>query len=348
MKDPFRLNKPDNFSIADSFHAREDFWLDPPYQRQSDVWPLEKRQFLIDSLLNGFDIPKIYLHEFYPSKMVKGHEYKYAVIDGKQRLSTIWSFRNSDFPLLDDFVYIRDESVSLAGLNFSQIRENYPVIADRFNGTTLPVVTIQTKEIELIEEMFSRLNEGVPLNAAEKRNTFGGPAPIAIRNLAKHKFFTKKLPFPNRRYRHLDLAAKFLFFADHNNEPWDSKKNYLDKFVRKCREDDDTARVSAAQDSATDVLDTMAGIFAPKDDLLRSIGMITIYYLLFAKRQDVSRTQLVGFEAEREENRQKAERDINEASYELLEFDRYTQSPNDSVAMKYRLKVLNDFVDHCD
>ena len=31
--------------------------------------------------------------------------------------------------------------------------------------------------------------------------------------------------------------------------------------------------------------------------------------------------------------------------YELLEFDRLTQSPNDGVAMKYRLKVLSDFLD---
>ena len=64
----FRLSKPDGFSIIGSFHEREAFWMDPPYQRQSDIWPPEKRKFLIDSLLNGFDLPKIYLHEFYPSK----------------------------------------------------------------------------------------------------------------------------------------------------------------------------------------------------------------------------------------------------------------------------------------
>ena len=35
----------------------------PPYQRESSVWSLEKQQLFIDSLLNGYDVPKIYLHD---------------------------------------------------------------------------------------------------------------------------------------------------------------------------------------------------------------------------------------------------------------------------------------------
>ena len=339
----FRLSKPDGFSIIGSFHEREAFWMDPPYQRQSDIWPPEKRKFLIDSLLNGFDLPKIYLHEFYPSKKMKGREYKYAVIDGKQRLSTIWQFRANDLPLSEDFIYLRDPSIKLANKTYDEIQKEYPVISDRFNGTTLPVITIQTEDTELIEEMFSRLNEGVPLNAAEKRNTFGGPAPLAIRRLAAHKFFSKKLPFTNHRYRHLDLAAKFLFFAAHNNEPRDSKKTYLDEFVKGCK-DNGIGRVQTARTAAATVLDTMSGTFVAGDELLRSVSMVTVYYLLFAKRADIKRKQLVDFESGRQKNREIAEKDFPKAKYELLEFDRLTQSPNDSVAMKYRLKVLNDFL----
>lgn len=62
--------------------------------------------------------------------------------------------------------------------------------------------------------MFSRLNEAVALNAAEKRNALGGPAPKAIRRVAMFPFFTKKLNISNKQYQHRDLAAKFLYFGE--------------------------------------------------------------------------------------------------------------------------------------
>jgi hypothetical protein len=38
--------------------------IDPDYQRNGDVWSIEKRQLLIDSILNDYDIPKLYFHVF--------------------------------------------------------------------------------------------------------------------------------------------------------------------------------------------------------------------------------------------------------------------------------------------
>jgi hypothetical protein len=40
--------------------------------------------------------------------------------------------------------------------------------------------------------MFSRLNEAVPLNAAEKRSAIGGPMALAIREISEHSFFNEK------------------------------------------------------------------------------------------------------------------------------------------------------------
>jgi hypothetical protein len=52
------------------------------------------------------------------------------------------------------------------------------------------------------------------------------------------------------------------------------------------------------------------------------------------------RARLVAFEQAREENRVTAEADLKKANYELIEFDGFTQSPNDEIAMQYRLRVL--------
>jgi len=89
----------------------------------------------------------------------------------------------------------------------------------------------------MIEEMFSRLNEAAPLTAPEKRNAYGGPLPRLIRKLATKPFFTKNLPFRNKRYRHFDLATRFLLAED--------KKGVVDakKYSPSSQRDNDSATV---------------------------------------------------------------------------------------------------------
>jgi hypothetical protein len=73
---------------------------------------------------------------------------------------------------------------------------------------------------------------------------------------------------------------------------------------------------------------------------------VVLYYDLFRLAhqqgwgQEVTRRRLVDFERAREANSKKAEQDITKANYDLIEFDRYAQSPNDGYAIKFRLKVL--------
>jgi hypothetical protein len=55
----------------------------------------------------------------------------------------------------------------------------------------------------------------------------------------------------------------------------------------------------------------------------------------------MTRPALIDFENTRRRNREIAEVDIARADYDLLEFDRYTQSPNDAVALRFRLGVLD-------
>jgi hypothetical protein len=50
------------------------------------------------------------------------------------------------------------------------------------------------------------------------------------------------------------------------------------------------------------------------------------------------------FEEQRRGNREKAEANLAEADYSLIEFDRYTQSPNDGIALRYRLGVMDRLV----
>lgn len=323
---------------------RDSIQTDPEYQREGDIWTVEKRQLLVDSILNGYDIPKIYFHKFSRPKKIKGASKSFSIVDGKQRLLSIWQFIDGEYPLSDSFEYFADPSVKAGGLTYSELGSKYPRLKLRFDSYPLSIITIETDDVELIEDMFSRLNEAVPLSAAEKRNAFPGPIPKQIRSLAKTQFFTKHLPFSNSRYRHFDLAAKFLL-TEEVDKIADTKKAYLDAFARRWKDKPDSkARALASQ--VSNVSSQMEQCFVKEDPLLRSVGMVSLYYHLFriAKKEGwsklLSRKALTSFEEERQKNRTKAEKDIANADYDLLEFDRLVQSPNDAFAMTARLRVI--------
>lgn len=344
MTTSFEITILRNSTIWLLYRMRDRIQLDPEYQRLSDIWTMDKRQLLIDTILNDFDVPKLYLHKFRKPFEKNGKTFDYAIIDGKQRLESIWSFIDGKIALADDFEYFKDDKIKAGGMKYMELGQAHPDLKAQFDGFSLSTVCIETNDIEVIEEMFSRLNEAATLTAAEKRNAYGGPLPAAIRQLAKEKFFAASLPFPNKRYRHYDLAAKFLL-AEHDKKVVDTKKVYLDKFVERFK-GQPRQKMPSFFKNTKETTDLMAQIFTKNDSLLRQVGMVMLYYHLFRLAQvqvwedKITRKRLLDFEMLREENRVKAEANLEKADYDLIEFDKYAQSPNDGYAIKFRLKVL--------
>ena len=71
--------------------------LDPPYQRKS-VWTYQDKQFFLDTILNNYPCPAVYLQK---ENTDKGPLYN--VVDGKQRLSTILDFHDGKIKLSKKF-----------------------------------------------------------------------------------------------------------------------------------------------------------------------------------------------------------------------------------------------------
>ena len=340
----FEIASLHNSSVWALYRMRDRVQLDPEYQRLSDIWTLDKRQLLIDTILNGFDVPKIYFHKFQEPHKRKAKAHDFAIIDGKQRLETMWSFLDGKIALADDFKYFKNSSVDAGGMKYGELGKAYPDLKNQFDTFLLTVISIETDDLEMIEEMFSRLNEAAPLTAPEKRNAYGGPLPVAIKKLAAQAFFTKHLPFPNKRYRHFDLATKFLL-AEHEGKVVDTKKAYLDDFVEGFKKRSRT-KMPGFLKPAEKTVGEMASVFTNKDTLLRQVGMVTVYYHLFRLARSggwlnqITRKRLLEFDKRREANREVAEKDLTKADYDLIEFDRYAQSPNDAGAVKFRLRVM--------
>ena len=72
--------------------------LDPPYQRRS-VWTPKDKRFFIDTILNNYPAPPIFLHK----TLDDNGRATYHVVDGKQRLNTIIDFANNKIRIPDDF-----------------------------------------------------------------------------------------------------------------------------------------------------------------------------------------------------------------------------------------------------
>ena len=72
--------------------------LDPPYQRRS-VWSPRDRRYFIDTILNNYPAPPIFLHK----TLDENGRSTYHVVDGKQRLQTIIMFRDNKLAIPDDF-----------------------------------------------------------------------------------------------------------------------------------------------------------------------------------------------------------------------------------------------------
>ena len=340
----FEITELRSSTVWSLYRMRDRIQLDPLYQRLSNIWTPDNRQLLIDTILNDFDIPKLYLHKFNETLRRGGKSYDFAIIDGKQRLETMWAFIDGNIALAEDFEYFKDSNVKAGNMTYSELGREYPDLKVQFDSFQLSAICVETDELEMIEEMFSRLNEAAPLTAPEKRNAYGGPLPMAIRKLANESLFTQAIPFPNKRYRHFDLATKFLL-AEHEGKVVDTKKAYLDKFVESFADQPRSTMPTFLKRAQRNVRH-MADVFTQKDPLLRQVGIVVVYYHLFRVAHEqgwqhrIARKRLADFEKRREANRELAEQGLTKADYDLIEFDRYAQSPNDGYAIRFRLRIL--------
>ena len=94
--------------------------FDPPYQRDMNVWDIEQKSFLLDTIFKNFPIPPIFLEQKIDSDTGITN---YDVIDGKQRLSTIIGFINNERPLPKEFGNDIYGNNIINGLSFNEIKK---------------------------------------------------------------------------------------------------------------------------------------------------------------------------------------------------------------------------------
>src|SRR5437588_7842329 len=80
-----------NMTVAEYCAAmqRNEIIVNKDYQRSDQVWPDVAQSFLIESILLGFPIPKIYLHSITDLKTRRTIK---EIVDGQQRSRAIFDY----------------------------------------------------------------------------------------------------------------------------------------------------------------------------------------------------------------------------------------------------------------
>lgn len=138
--------------------------LSPGFQRKS-VWTLSDRRGLIQSIVEGYPLPSIFLYQ----RDREDGGLVYDVIDGKQRLETIFMFTKQGRFKRDWFDVRLDLGDGLAWYDWTLLQRRHPRLAAAIHAYKIQTVEIQG-DLPAIIDLFVRINStGKRLTSGEKR-----------------------------------------------------------------------------------------------------------------------------------------------------------------------------------
>ncbi len=202
--------------------------LSPEFQRR-DIWPLDKRSRFIESIIMNVPIPPVFLGE---------DEYgSYVVLDGRQRLTSLYEFLKNGFKLRGLKVW---EELNSLSFNDLERRKLAKTLTRRFVPA---VVILKESTPEVKYDVFDRLNQGgVIADPMEIRNAiYAGAFNRLLHELSANATFRKLWSIPadpeellkNNAYsRMYDLELVLRFFALSQYESMNLKfKDYLSDYM---------------------------------------------------------------------------------------------------------------------
>ena len=167
-----------HLTVADYCNAynRGDIFVDSRYQRNPDLWPASAQSYLIETILKGFPVPKLALHQKTDLKTRSSQKF---IVDGQQRTRAIVDFFNGTL-ILSRSLDLEDAK----GKAFSALSED---LQEQFLGYLLHFDQFEATGDEDVREYFRRINSfTAPLNPEERRNaSFQGGMKWFILQLAE-------------------------------------------------------------------------------------------------------------------------------------------------------------------
>ena len=202
--------------------------LNPGFQRRN-AWNDNKRSKLIESIMIGYPIPEIVLAEN------KNKRNSYIVIDGKQRLLTIASFKEPEV-----YQYWTKKSPKTTGLTSSYNQKTYkdidsnPDMLRIFENSALRCTVISNyPSDESLYDIFYRLNSGsTPLSSQELRQALNkGPYSQFLISVTDEDNILRQvmtIKEPDKRLRDVEVLLRCMSFLKYAKDYKGNLLQFLD------------------------------------------------------------------------------------------------------------------------
>ncbi|MCK9225989.1 MAG: DUF262 domain-containing protein [Candidatus Muirbacterium halophilum] len=218
-----------NFSLPDyKLKLDKKIFIKPEFQR-NEVWNFKQKSKLIESFLASYPVPPVILYK------QKGEE-SYLIIDGFQRISTIYSYYNNEFKLL-----VFNESLKNKFYNELSDKAKNKLDNSFLHCTIVREIEPKNNSKIFLYNLFERLNTGgKTLNAMETRRALSyGKLIKELEKLNEDRNW--RLIYgknePDNRYLDLELLIRlYAFFKKFDRNKYELKKFssmriFLDEFV---------------------------------------------------------------------------------------------------------------------
>ncbi|MBH3311384.1 DUF262 domain-containing protein [Pseudomonas mosselii] len=320
--------------IATLYHRikRGTIDLRPDFQRDM-VWSKAKKQGLIDTILRDWKFPPVFL-------VITSLE-SLEVLDGQQRLSSIVDFLEDQFPIDGNIEPLDEEISALHGKYYKDLPEYIKLRIEQYSLRVHELYDFKEGEPY---ELFFRLNQGVTLTPAEKRNTFFGPVREQIKGLVAHMercgVNGSLIGFNNNRLSYDDVVARLVYAVYTRNIHKKITDINLIDFYRAGEEVPHHIEEQVAIAINTLVKACVVGLqFGSKTKLNKPTLLTWLIHFYYEHTED-NIPHLFVFESIREHTKESNE----EASTASLLFTIYNErsasSVNDAVPVKLRLLII--------
>jgi len=311
------------YSIKNRINTRSDYQRPP-------VWTTAQKQLLIDTILRGYDIPKVYWDK------VSNKPEQYDVIDGQQRLLAVWGFQEGKFAMPKDSEPIN--GVPVAGLKYKDLPDDLHI---QFDSYPLDVIVVLGADEEDVRDMFLRLQNGTTLKAQEKRNAMRGKMRDFVKQLVEHPFFDV-VGFRNTRYSYDHVAAQ-ITLLELGGGPCNVKDHDLNSMYKNLTDFDAS---SSCAKKIKRVLDFLFKVFPEKTPELERYNVISLYtlvshllerYVIMGREKDLS-TWFLEFEQYKRDQFNLSE---DESDPEMISYhDRISHSTDSKDSIESRHNFL--------
>jgi hypothetical protein len=318
----------------------------PDFQREKKLWSTAQKALLIDSILQDFDIPKLYFNQ--------NEKGDFEVIDGQQRLWAIWDFFNDEYSC----------NVKGEELKFSQLNQpRYKSTKDTIKNYELQITVFEEAEDEYLRQLFLRLQFGLLLVTGEKLHAASGEMrTLVFDKLAKRNFIQELgLPKERTRFSRETLCAQICINSFTRKKPGGRFErtrcdDLLDFFTEYAHPQgkDRTFFQQQSKRIAT-VLDQLWQAFGDDTKTLRNRSYILSIYLLFEelsdpdgnvsapKKKEFAQFVLTLWDRLKED----AKKGVNKHDEELYKFQTYLSSaPTERYQIEHRDEKLREFYAH--